>query len=200
VSIPEGILSSVQGFFSRAATEAAKDFSSIFVHIAEIEPTVASGLAHLAKAIEQAGGSQLIQLAQHAVAAAEAVDGPPDQKYAAARQAVVDALNTRGMPVVWNAINGAIEAAVGGGVCLVVGSAVSDIINGAVGPAFGAPPGLAVGVAIGDAIGDAVGLAAAFTVGSTVGGAATASATRSATAWGSLRASTPKLASTAAET
>lgn len=110
--IPHDIMASVEGFFSRTAETAARDISEMFIHLGEAQPTVVSNLLHLAKAIEASGGTLLIQMAQHAAAAAEAVDGAPDKKFAAARDAVAAALTSRGIPVVWNAVNGAIEAAV----------------------------------------------------------------------------------------
>lgn len=112
----EGIIGEVEQsvgqFLAQAGSTARRELSAMFQHVAEVEPTVASALGHVAKAIADNGGAVLIEIAQHAVAAAEATGGNPEQKWQAARAAVAAALQSRGMPVVWNAVNAAIEAAV----------------------------------------------------------------------------------------
>lgn len=66
----------------------------------------------LAKEMAKAGGKLLIESARDAVIAAEASGGSGSAKLQAARDAVVAKLEAGGMPIVMNAINGAIEAAV----------------------------------------------------------------------------------------
>jgi hypothetical protein len=65
----------------------------------------------LAQSIETNGGAVLVSAAEAAVAAAETAGGSPAVKFAAAFTSVVSTLKTQGLPVLENAINGAIEAA-----------------------------------------------------------------------------------------
>lgn len=65
-----------------------------------------------ARLLAQAGGDALIDAAKSAVAAAEAKGGTGEEKFIAAKKAVVKSLQKQGIPLVYNAINLAIEAAV----------------------------------------------------------------------------------------
>lgn len=87
-------LSKVEGFFSDAEAVVAAFFSS------------------LAHSIAVNGGPVLVAAARSAVAAAEATGGDATTKRDAAFAAVVGTLQSQGLPVVTNAVNGAIEAAV----------------------------------------------------------------------------------------
>ena len=71
-----------------------------------------SGLKALAQSIARNGGDILVAAAAAAVQAAETQGGTGDQKFKAAQAAVIAALIAKGIPVVKNAINGAVEAAV----------------------------------------------------------------------------------------
>lgn len=73
---------------------------------------IAVGVSFLAHSIEQNGGAVLMSAAAAGVAAAESTGGNGKDKFAAAQAAVISALETAGIPVVLNAVNGAIEAAV----------------------------------------------------------------------------------------
>jgi hypothetical protein len=66
----------------------------------------------LAASIEANGGAVLRAAAVNAVAAAEAVGGSATVKLAAATTSIIATLTSQGIPVVENAVNGAIEAAV----------------------------------------------------------------------------------------
>lgn len=66
----------------------------------------------LAVSVAQNGGKVLMDAAVAAVATAETQGGTPQQKFAAATAAVLAKLEAEGIPVVMNAVNGAIEAAV----------------------------------------------------------------------------------------
>lgn len=66
----------------------------------------------LAENIAKNGGQILISAAVSAVAAAESKGGSGKEKLGFAQDAVVAVLASRGIPIVWNAVNGAIEAAV----------------------------------------------------------------------------------------
>lgn len=65
-----------------------------------------------ARILAKAGGDALIEAAKAAVAAAEAKGGTGEEKFIAAKKAVVKALQKQGLPIVMNAVNLAIEAAV----------------------------------------------------------------------------------------
>jgi hypothetical protein len=73
---------------------------------------ILSGLNALASSIAKNGGAVLIAAAAAAVAAAEAEGGTGSEKFKAAQAAVVATLTAKGIVVVMNAVNGAIEAAV----------------------------------------------------------------------------------------
>ncbi|QEL14807.1 phage holin, LLH family [Limnoglobus roseus] len=73
---------------------------------------VLTGLSALANSIAKNGGTVLLTAAASAVAAAEAQGGSGADKLKAAQATVIATLTAQGLPVVTNAINGAIEAAV----------------------------------------------------------------------------------------
>lgn len=66
----------------------------------------------LAKEIAANGGALLLEAAHQAVLAAEASGGSGRDKFDAAQKSVIAALEAKSLPIVLNAINGAIEAAV----------------------------------------------------------------------------------------
>lgn len=66
----------------------------------------------LAKQIAKNGGIALVTAAQAAVLAAEQAGGTGKEKFEAAQKAVIASLEAQSLPIVINAINGAIEAAV----------------------------------------------------------------------------------------
>ncbi len=80
--------------------------------LAKIGGAILSFVSPLAHAIAVNGGIVLAQAAEEAVLAAETAGGDSSTKLAAARAAVISTLESKGIPVVLNAINGAIEAAV----------------------------------------------------------------------------------------
>ncbi len=69
-------------------------------------------VAPLAKEIAKNGGKLLLEVAREAVLLAEATGGSGRDKFEAAQAHIKTALEARGIPVVLNAVNGAIEAAV----------------------------------------------------------------------------------------
>jgi hypothetical protein len=69
-------------------------------------------LEPIAQEIAKSGGIVLVQIAQEAVLAAEAAGGSGSDKFNAARKTVENGLKAQGIPIVINAINAAIEAAV----------------------------------------------------------------------------------------
>ena len=91
-------------------------FSKIWEHIenlfTDVEKSVAEFVESLASTIAHNGGTVLIAAAASAVIAAEKEGGTGSQKLAAAQAAVAATLTAQGIDLVWNAINGAIEAAV----------------------------------------------------------------------------------------
>lgn len=78
----------------------------------DIGEDVLDALKPVAKQIAKSGGIALIAAAQAAVAAAEEAGGSGREKFDAAQNAVVDKLKEQGIPIVMNAVNAAIEAAV----------------------------------------------------------------------------------------
>jgi len=66
----------------------------------------------LAKEIASSGGKVLLATALEAVKIAEGTGGSGPDKFKAAQNYIVEALKSQGLPIVINAINGAIEAAV----------------------------------------------------------------------------------------
>lgn len=79
---------------------------------ANISSAVLVGTAQLLHSIEQNGGAVLVSAAAAAVAAAETQGGSGSDKFEAAKAAVISTLTSQGIPVVTNAVHGAIEAAV----------------------------------------------------------------------------------------
>lgn len=73
---------------------------------------ILAGLNALANSIAKNGGAVLLLAAANAVVAAEAQGGTGAEKLKAAQDSVIATLTAQGLPVVKNAINGAIEAAV----------------------------------------------------------------------------------------
>jgi hypothetical protein len=71
-----------------------------------------SFLSGLARSIAENGGELLVRAAREAVAAAEQSGGSGEDKLKAARDRIISSLRDAGKPIVMNAINGAIEAAV----------------------------------------------------------------------------------------
>lgn len=69
-------------------------------------------MGELMTSIAKNGGAALIEASRAAVIAAENQGGSGDDKLKAARAAVISSLTRQGIPIVLNAINGAIEAAV----------------------------------------------------------------------------------------
>jgi hypothetical protein len=80
-------------------------FSSILSKVTDF-------LSNVAHSIAVNGGPVLVELATAAVAAAEAQGGSGQDKFNAAVKAVTSGLTAQGVPVVLNAVNAAIEAAV----------------------------------------------------------------------------------------
>lgn len=93
--------------------EALNDLWDGFVEWLEsIGEDILDAIKPLAKQIAQSGGMALVIAAQAAVAAAETAGGSGKDKFDAAQKAVVTSLESQSIPIVINAINGAIEAAV----------------------------------------------------------------------------------------
>lgn len=69
-------------------------------------------LEPLAKVIAKNGGPVLLEIVQSAVLAAEHAGGSGSDKLGIAKDIIEKELKSKGLPIVWNAINGAIEAAV----------------------------------------------------------------------------------------
>lgn len=82
------------------------DFTHLF------ETGFFSFFSALAENIEKNGGKVLQNAALAAVEAAESAGGSGSDKFAAALASVMDDLEEQGIPVVLNAVRGAIEAAV----------------------------------------------------------------------------------------
>ena len=78
----------------------------------EAEKEASSFLEAAAHSLIANGGAVLIGAAKDAVVAAETTGGTNEQKKDAAVTAVVSSLKTNGLPVVMNAVNFAVEAAV----------------------------------------------------------------------------------------
>ena len=86
-----------------------QDLEGLFT---DAEKAVVAFADSLLSSIEKNGGSVLMSAATGAVAAAEARGGTSAEKLAAAQAAVAKVLDSQGVPLVNNAVNGAIEAAV----------------------------------------------------------------------------------------
>lgn len=89
-------------------------WQSFLTWLSGIGHVIMTFVSPLAMSIAKNGGPVLVQAATNAVAAAEQPGLTSDQKKAAAVAAVVSTLKTQGIPVVMNAVNGAIESAVAG--------------------------------------------------------------------------------------
>lgn len=73
---------------------------------------IAEFLSPLAREIAASGGKLLLQAAAEAVLAAEHQGGSGADKFKAARTSVIATLEKNGIPIVLNAVHGAIEGAV----------------------------------------------------------------------------------------
>lgn len=91
-------------------------FSAVWANIhnffIDAEKEVITFIDSLAHSILVNGGALLVQSAKDAVAAAQSTGGTGEEKLAAATSKVITDLEAGGIPIVLNAINGAIEAAV----------------------------------------------------------------------------------------
>ena len=81
-----------------------------FLH--ETELSIIHALSPLARQIVAGGGVILINAAMDAVLAAEQTSGNGAAKFAAAKASVEGTLKAQGIPLIENAVNGAIESAV----------------------------------------------------------------------------------------
>ena len=90
-----------------------KDFQNGFHDlINSIKGGLLGFVSALAENIEKNGGKVLRDAALDAVAAAENAGGSGSDKFSAALESVISTLEAQGIPVVLNAVRGAIEAAV----------------------------------------------------------------------------------------
>lgn len=96
-------------FFTNFFDNVWSDIKSMFTSTEHVFVVFASSLIH---SMASNGGQVLIDAATAAVIAAEAGGGTGQDKLNAAIAAVVASLKAKGIPVVMNAVNGAIEAAV----------------------------------------------------------------------------------------
>ncbi len=78
----------------------------------ELEQLTIVFISSLAATIIKGGGSVLIDAARDAVKQAQETGGSPSEKLEAAKASVISTLEAKGIPVIMNAVNGAIEAAV----------------------------------------------------------------------------------------
>jgi hypothetical protein len=85
-------------------------FAKIF--IARTEALLIATAEAVVTTLVKNGGPVLVQIARDAVAAAEAAGGSGESKKAAAVATVIAGLKTRGIPVVQNAVQLAVESAV----------------------------------------------------------------------------------------
>jgi hypothetical protein len=86
---------------------------TFLVHIlSSAESDILAFLLASAKAIEQSGGQALILAATTAVKAAEATGGSGADKFAAAKDSVLQSLQSQGIAAIEGAVNAGIEAAV----------------------------------------------------------------------------------------
>lgn len=91
--------------FSRMLKEIAAWFE-------DIGESILDGIKPLARQIARNGGALLLEAATAAVIAAEAQGGSGRDKFDAARGSVIATLEAKSLPIVMNAIHGAIEIAV----------------------------------------------------------------------------------------
>lgn len=87
-------------------------FSKIKEKIAPLFGIFENILTALAQSIAENGGRILIAAAKEAVESAENTQGTGEDKRKAAIAAIIHVLESQGIPIAMNAINGAIEAAV----------------------------------------------------------------------------------------
>lgn len=73
---------------------------------------IVTALTPLAKSIAKGGGQVLLDAAKAAVSNVDLADLSNEQKFAQAKASVIDVLKKEGIPLITNAINGAIENAV----------------------------------------------------------------------------------------
>lgn len=90
----------------------AKLWDHIEAFFTEAEKIAVTFMSAMATSIAKSGGALLVSAAQAAVVAAEADGGSGEEKLASAKKAVIGTLESEGVAVVMNAVNGAIEAAV----------------------------------------------------------------------------------------
>lgn len=90
----------------------AKAWADIKGYFSEAEHEAVLFAAALVDSIFASGGALLVSAATDAVNAAEAAGGSNTDKFAAAFNAVKTDLESKGIPLVINAVSGAIEAAV----------------------------------------------------------------------------------------
>lgn len=91
--------------FSRILKEIAEWFE-------EIGESILDGLKPLARQIAKNGGTMLLEAATQAVIAAEQSGGSGRDKFDAAKGSVIATLQASSLPIVMNAVHGAIEIAV----------------------------------------------------------------------------------------
>lgn len=94
MSIFSNVWQDIKGFFSDAEKDAV------------------AFLDALASSIVKHGGAELMQAAADAVTVAETTGGTGAQKFAAAKSSVIADLTSKGIPILFNAVHAAIEAAV----------------------------------------------------------------------------------------
>lgn len=78
----------------------------------DVEKNVLSFFDSLATSIASNGGAVLLSAALKAVEAAETTGGTGQEKFEAAKASVIATLKEQGLPIIMNAVHGAIEAAV----------------------------------------------------------------------------------------
>jgi Bacteriophage holin of superfamily 6 (Holin_LLH) len=88
------------------------EFHAFIAWLAGVGAVVFSLVTAMGKTIAENGGPLLAQAAMDGVLAAEQKGGTGSEKLAAAQAAVIADLTAKGIPIVMNAVNGAIEAAV----------------------------------------------------------------------------------------
>lgn len=89
-----------------------KLWDEITEFLQEIGEDIFDFVKPLAREIAKNGGALLLEAAHQAVKAAEATGGSGHEKFEAAQKTVIGILEEKGVSVVLNAVNGAIEAAV----------------------------------------------------------------------------------------
>lgn len=94
MSMFSDIWDDISGFFDDSEKEVVLFFEAIIANIAG------------------ASGKLFLDIVANAVKDAATITGPGDVKFSSARASIVDTLEKEGLPIVYNAINAAIEAAV----------------------------------------------------------------------------------------